>query len=74
MSRDADAGMPLAIQSVEGDPGCGGCWDTLALLHFQKGARARAQLAQERAVNMLDEARVTPAMQLRLQRYRADAR
>jgi tetratricopeptide (TPR) repeat protein len=71
MSRDADAGVPLAIQSVQGDPGCAGCWDTLALLYFQKGDSVRARLAQERAINMYHE--VDPHMQSRLRRYRAVA-
>ena len=73
MARQADTGLPLAIQSVQGDPGCAGCWDTLALLYFQKGDVARALLAQERAANMYGDAVIGRSVRLRLQRYRAAA-
>jgi hypothetical protein len=73
MARQADTGLPLAIRSVQRDPGCADCWDTLALLYFQKGDVARARLAQERAVNMYGDGRILPGVRLRLQRYRAAA-
>ncbi|HEY6174645.1 MAG TPA: DUF1570 domain-containing protein [Kofleriaceae bacterium] len=73
MSRRAEAGLPLAIQSVQRDPGCADCWDTLALLYFQNGDAARALLAQERAANMQGDGRIGRGVQARLQRYRVAA-
>lgn len=73
MARHPDTGLPLAIQSVQRDPSCADCWDTLALLHFQRGDVARARLAQERAMNMYGDGRIPRGVRARLERYRAVA-
>lgn len=60
----------IAVTCEERGSGCGGCWDTLALLFFQAGRIESAIKAQERAVSLLAE-RAAPDVLARLRHYRA---
>lgn len=66
-------GLNFAIRAVRADPGCGACWDTVALLYFQAGKVAEAVAAQERAANLYAES-VPRDVLVRLRRYRAALR
>lgn len=72
MRQEPIQGLPFASRSVSKAPGCGNCWDTLALLFFQAGHILNALEAQQRAVNLLAED-ASPDVLVRLRRYRAAA-
>jgi len=72
MRQEPIKGLPFAVRSVSKAPGCGNCWDTLALLFFQAGQIVNALGAQQRAVNLLAED-ASPDVLARLRRYRSAA-
>jgi tetratricopeptide (TPR) repeat protein len=67
-SRPAE-GLPLAIESIERQPGCGHCYDTLAALLYQKGDLEGALGSQQRATSLAREGRVDREALKRLRFY-----
>lgn len=62
-------GASFARRSVEKDPTCWECLDTLALLQFQLGNARAAAETQTRAINVLSSGRVPRDLLYRLSRY-----
>lgn len=63
-------GLAFAFRSVQADPACGTCHETLALLLFQDGRVADSVAAQERAMVLLaDDGRIRD-VERRLEIYR----
>jgi tetratricopeptide (TPR) repeat protein len=50
-----DEALPLSLRSVEGDPACWECYDTLAMLVAKTGNFAKAVEIQSLAVNIMPE-------------------
>jgi tetratricopeptide (TPR) repeat protein len=68
-----DEALPLSLRSVEADPGCWACYDTLALVLFKKGALAKAVEVQSLAVNLMPEGFIDRDVFRRLREYKAAA-
>lgn len=64
-----DAAFSLSLRAVQADPTCASCLETYASLSAAKGDLAEAVSAQERAIAMLGEHRVSRRMIERLAGY-----
>jgi hypothetical protein len=73
LRRKPQIGLNFTIRALDAEPGCGNCWDTLALLYYHAGRVNEAVAAQERAVALLAERGVSPAVKARLVHYRRAA-
>lgn len=71
LRRQWKTGLNFTKRALALEPGCAGCWDTLALHYYHAGRFREAVLAQERAVGLMAERRtIPPAIQARLRLYR----
>ena len=66
-----EEGIGPSMRSVQNDPGCWECYDTLAALLYQKNDIEAAIGAQQLAMNLLPERAQVPAIGRRLQQYKA---
>jgi tetratricopeptide (TPR) repeat protein len=66
-----EEGLPIAIESIERQPGCGHCYDTLGALLYQKGDLEGALGSQQRATSLGREGRVDEEQLRRLRFYQA---
>jgi hypothetical protein len=76
LRQQPEVGLPFAMRSVQADPTCGACFDTLALLSYQHGDLAEAAQWEEHAYELLPESasgRLPEVIKASLERYRAAA-
>jgi hypothetical protein len=73
LRRDPARGLAYTRRALALEPSCADCWDTLALLHFHAGRARDAVAAQERAVALMAERRLTRDAEARLRHYRWSA-